>query len=384
MEIKGFKNVNLVLKDGVVKSSLSISDGKIASIGECEEGVSLNEELFVAPGFVDEHIHGCNGADWMDSDHACYDKITGALPQEGVTSVLATTMTMDKEIVKGALRAIRSYMEKEHQGTKVQGVHLEGPFISPKHVGAQDPKMVLKPSREILDEFMKESGGSIREVTFAYEEGGEEMLEYMLEKGICPSIGHSDCKAEKMKEGIRRGIRCVTHTYNAQTGLHHRDPGIVGEAFINDGVKTELISDFIHICPDAIKVLFRCKKKEDIVLISDSTEGKYLAPGEYELGGQKVYIYDGVARLESGTIAGSILKLDQALRNIAPIAEGYSMSDLINLVTINPAKNVGIDAKVGSIEVGKDADLVIIDKDFNVYMTIVDGKIAYVKEGFSL
>ncbi len=158
----------------------------------------------------------------------------------------------------------------------------------------------------------------------------------------------------------------------------------MGEAFLIDGLKTELIADLIHSSKDAVSLVFKNKKKEDIVLITDSTEGKFLKPGFYELGGQKVKIFDGVARLMNDTIAGSILSLNKALLNVRPLAKGYSLPELIDLVSLNPAKNLGIEKDFGSVEVGKMADFVLLDDDFQVYMTIVGGKVCYIKEGFSL
>ena len=376
---------NVVFPDGVRKATVSFADGVITSIEENKEGaIALPEKLYLAPGFIDEHIHGANGTDFMDAKISSIGHTVHALPREGVTSLLATTMTMDAHHIENALQAIDFWMKDQHRGARILGAHLEGPFISPKHVGAQDPRNVLTPDVATFQAFQKASGGHIKEVTFAYEEDKDgSFLKELVKEGVLPSIGHSDCTAEVLKKGIAGGIRCVTHVFNAQRGFHHREPGIVGEALINDGLKTELICDFIHSVPDAVKLLFHSKKKGDIVLISDSTEGKYLAPGKYQLGGQDILISD-VARLEDGTIAGSILCLDQALRNARTVAEGYSMSDLINCVSLNPATNLGVQDKVGSIAPGKYADFALIDKDFHVYMTFVGGKLMYQKEKFSL
>ena len=384
MEIKEFKRIRAILPTEVKEISLSVKEGKIASIGEPKNDKNDAETLYLAPGFIDEHIHGANGSDTMDATLEALGNIATSLPQEGVTSFLATTMTMPKENIEKALLNIKEYRSKEREGARVIGCHLEGPFISPLHPGAQDPKAILKPDVTLFDKWNALSGNAIREVTIAYEEGGKDLLAYCVKHGITCSLGHSDCKSALVKEAVQNGLHSITHLFNAQRGFNHREPGIVGEAFLIDGLKTELIADLIHSSKDAVSLVFKNKKKEDIVLITDSTEGKFLKPGFYELGGQKVKIFDGVARLMNDTIAGSILSLNKALSNVKPLVKGYSLSELINLASLNPAKNLGIEKDYGSIEVGKMADFVLLDENFNVYMTIIGGKVAYVKEGFSL
>lgn len=384
MEIKEFKRIQALLPTGVKEVEISVENEKIATINEPKIEKTTAKGLYLAPGFIDEHIHGANGTDTMDATLDALENIATSLPQEGVTSFLATTMTMPIPNIERALKNIKEYRSKKRPGARVAGIHLEGPFISPLHPGAQDPKAILKPDAALFAKWNEMSGKAIKEVTIAYEEGGEELLKYCVDNGITCSLGHSDAKGEVAKEAFSKGLKCVTHLYNAQRGFAHREVGIVGEALMTDGVHTELIADLIHSCPDAVHFVFKNKRKEDIILISDSTEGKFLAPGFYELGGQKVKIFDGVARLMNDTIAGSILSLNKALRNVKPLADGYSLLDLINLVSLNPAKNLGIDNEIGSIEVGKRADFAIIDDDFNVYMTIVGGEVVYQKEGFVL
>ena len=382
--ITGFQNVSLVFPDGVKKGSLSLKGDSIASFEAPKDGITLPEGLFVAPGFIDEHIHGANGFDTMDAKIESLQGISLALPQEGVTSWNATTMTMRLPSIEAALRTIASYMKEDHPGARVIGAHLEGPFISPKHPGAQDPAFILRPNVATFESLLSDAEGHINEVTLAYEEGGKELLAYLVEHHITASMGHSDCTAALFKEAVQGGLHCVTHLFNAQRGFHHREPGIVGMALLLDGVKTEIICDTIHSVPDAFALAFKAKKKEDIVLISDSTEGKYLKPGKYALGGQDVYIYDGVARLADGTIAGSILKINVALQNVSKVAKGYSFADLINLATLNPAKNLGFDDRIGSLAKGHKGDFVVLNQNFDVFATIVGGKVMYEKEGFSL
>ena len=381
MKIKGIANANIVFPDGIRKGNIEIIDGKIHLLPAAEQDgyLVLPENLYVAPGFVDEHIHGALGCDTMDASVEALENIASALPQEGVTSFLATTMTESVPAIEKSMEAVRQYMESNHAGAKIVGLHLEGPFISSKYKGSQAEENIRKPDAALLGHFHELSGKQIREVTFAYEEeGGEEFLAYCLKNGITPSLGHSNASGAEAKEAFDKGLACVTHLFNAQTPLHHRNPGIVGETLLRDGVAAEVICDTRHIHPDVLSLIFKAKRKEDIILVSDASPAKYLPEGATShLGYQPIWVKDGVAVLENGTIAASILHLDQALRNVRPLAKGYSLSDLINLVSLNPARNIHLDETIGSIDEGKRADFAIIDEDFNVHFTLVEGEIVY-------
>lgn len=221
-------------------------------------------------------------------------------------------------------------------------------------------------------------------MTFAYEEiGGQEFLDECRRLGITPSLGHSDASGTIALEGFRRGISSITHLYNAQRRFHHRDIGVTGAALLQDGVRAELIADLHHSTPEAVAFAFHNKRKEDIVLISDATPAKGGKEGEqFFLGKQKISIEGGIALLDNGTVAGSILRLNDALKNVAPLAKGYAFHDLIALLSINPATNLGIADRYGSIEIGKAADFVLLDKDFRVHATFVAGRPVYVNPDF--
>lgn len=377
--ITGFKNVNCVFVDGVRRTDIHWENGKIASFSKQDYALSLKEGVFLCPGFIDEHIHGANGSDVMDASISSLEKLSSSLLQEGVTSFLATTMTESVTSIEKALENVKEYQKGTHRGARIEGVHLEGPFISPVFKGAQALEYIREPNSDELDRFNHLSGEAIREVTFAYErDKNDAFLSYCLKHHILPSLGHSDCPGALAIEGFKKGISCVTHLFNAQRRFHHRDVGVTGAALLMDGVKTELIADLHHSCIEAVSLVFKAKKKEDIVLISDSTEAKYLPEGtSAKLGSQPIWVKGGVAVLEDGTIAGSILHLDQALRNVRPLAKGYSYADLINLVTVNPAKNIGLEKEIGSLAIGHRADFTLLDKDFRVLATIIGGEVTY-------
>lgn len=378
---QGFKNVNLVFPDGVKKGDLSFLGDQIVSLSAPDLPLLEGQQYYVCPGFLDEHIHGAKGRDVMDGEISSLQTMADALVQEGVTAFLATTMTESEEKILRSCQCVSEYKKAPHTGAEILGLHLEGPFISKAHKGAQDPSFIKKPDVSLLERFRLASGDNIRLITFAYENDEDSsFLSYCLAHGITPSIGHSDATSEVFKKGISKGLHCVTHLFNAQRGFHHREPGITGEGLLQDGVKTEIICDTYHVCPDALALMFKSKKKQDVVMISDSCEAKYLPEGaEAHLGSQKIHVSGGVARLADETIAASILRLDQGLRNVSPIAGkfGYTYSDLINLVSLNPAKNLGLEKDYGSIEVGKKASFAVLDSSFHVLMTMVNGEVAY-------
>ena len=381
MSFIGFRDSNIyVYGVGFVRTSLGVDNGKISMLGGVRsEGLTrIPEHLYVIPGFVDKHIHGANNADFMNPTKEDIRKITTAIAAEGTTSCLATTMTQSMENIKAAVKNIGEYIKENNDGVEVLGIHLEGPFVSPKFAGAQPPEYIVKCDISSFKEINEASLNTVKEVSYACEENGMEFTKYLAENNIVASIGHSNSEYETVIKAADLGATSVTHTYNAQRGIHHRDIGVVGAAMLDDRLSAELICDLIHVSPAAIKLLYKNKGKDGICLITDSMEAKYMPDGQYSLGGQPVFVKDNSARLENGTLAGSILKLNEGVRNFKNTLN-LSLIEAIDCATINPARNLGVDDRKGSIELGKDADLVVDDDDLNVYMTICRGKVVYSK-----
>ena len=370
--MKGFKNVNAFVDGVVKKTDVAFENGVITAVGEnlpIDEIVECNGILL--PGFVDRHIHGAGGADGMDGSVENVKIIADNIVKEGTTSFLVTTMTQSRDNINKALNAVKAY-ERE-SGAKVMGVHLEGPFISVKYKGAQPEEYIEKPNVSLMEEFVKSSGDKIKEVTLAPEiEGAEELIKYLASKKIVASIGHSNAKASDVKNAISWGADSITHTYNAQSPLHHREAGVVGSAMLCDELYTEIICDMIHVCPDAVKMLVKNKPDDKVILITDSMRAKHLPDGESELGGQKVYVKCGEARLADGTLAGSVLKMNDAIKNLVQKV-GVPFEKAVRFATLNPATSLNLQDSIGSISVGKSADFCIMDKDYNVLQTIVNG-----------
>lgn len=378
--MKGFKNCNIYVEGkGIVKSNLEVENGKIASFNAVDGALELDDKYIVVPGFIDRHIHGANNSDSMYPTLKDIRNICATVASEGVSTFLPTTMTQTVENICKALENIANYIETENdKGAYVLGMHLEGPFISKKHKGAQVESCIIPCSVEKFQIFEKASHGYIKEVTMAYEENGKELANYLHSKGIVASIGHTDATCAEVIEASKNGVTSATHTYNAMKGLHHREAGTVGGVFLCDSIYSELICDLVHVSSDAIKVLYKIKGQDKITLITDGIEAKHLPDGKYKLGGQDVYVKGREARLADGTLAGSTLKMNDAIRNMQGVI-GLSMEKAIDLATINPARVLGIDNQKGSIALGKDADFAIIDKYYNVYMTVSNGRVVFDK-----
>lgn len=383
--MKGFKNAKVYVDGkGIVNATVGVENGKIVYIGDDEsvvtEPYAYSEGQTVFPGFIDEHIHGANGADAMDGSTEAISAVAIAVASEGTTGFLATTMTQSPENVTKALRAVKEYVsDLPETGAEPLGVHLEGPFISLKHVGAQPKEYVVSPDVETFEKYNEASGNNVRIVTLAPENDKDHALvKYLSERKIVASAGHTDSGFDDIFSAFTDGLSNVTHTYNAQKPLHHREVGTVGSAMLIDGLNCEVICDLIHVSAPAIKLLIKNKPHDKVTLITDSMRAKHLPDGVSELGGQTVYVKNGEARLADGTLAGSILKMNDAIRNIVTKCD-VPLTDAVDFATKNPAKNIGVFDKVGSITVGKLANFAVLNDDFSVALTVRNGNVIYKK-----
>lgn len=376
--MKGFKNTWIVTEEGLKKTSLTYNE-KFTSLGNDEEGlVELPDNYVVVPGFIDEHIHGAAGSDAMDGTTQDLNNIAKALASEGTTAFCATTMTQSPENITKALEAVKEYREANHQdGAEVLGVHLEGPFISKDFVGAQPIEYVAQPNVEVFKKYQEASGNSVKIVSLAPEvEGSVELIKYLKSQNIVASIGHTNAKYGDVEKAVQAGATTLTHTYNAMKPVHHREIGTVGAGFLFDELACECICDGIHVSAPAIRLLYKTKPSDKMVLITDAMRAKHMPDGVSELGGQVVIVKNGEARLENGTLAGSVLKMNNAVKNVMKFLD-LPLEEVVKLASINPAKNLGVDNYLGSINVGKRADFVILDQDLNVVKTVRAGVTIY-------
>lgn len=378
--MKAFKDAEIYIGGKIVKTGLAFND-KIAAIGgdiPQAEVLPLPEGAVVVPGFIDEHIHGAGGADAMDGNVDALATIAETVAKEGTTAFLATTMTQSSDRILGAMRAVKQYrLQNSAAGARLEGIHLEGPFISPAFKGAQPEKFIAKPDINVFNEYNEASGNAIKIVTLAPEaEGMSAFIGYLKSKGIIASIGHTSAKERDVAAALNCGASHVTHTFNAQSPIHHRDIGAAGSALLYDSLVCEIIADTIHVSVPAMKLLFKSKDRDSVILITDAMRAKGLSDGVSELGGQTVYIRGSEARLVDGTLAGSVLKMNCTVKN-AVEKVGIDFGRAIDSATINPAKALGIDGETGSIDLGKRADFAVLSKDFDVLYTIRDGNIIY-------
>ena len=335
------------------------------------------QDKFVVPGYIDIHLHGGGGYDFMDGNYQAIQQIALTHVRFGTTSLLSTTMTATEGQIIQSLKSIREAKLKGTGGAEILGVNLEGPYINPEKKGAQKEEDIREPSIEEFTKFKQASGDLIRLVTIAPEiPGAIDFIKYLYKQGIIASVGHTNATYVQTQAGIQAGLSHVTHTFNAMRELHHREPGVVGAALTSPELTVEVIADGIHIHPIVLKILTKIKEGEKVVLITDAMRAAGLKEGTYDLGGQEVIVTKGQARLKDETLAGSVLTMDKAVKNMVNKI-GIQLPKAIQMASFNPARSIGIDDKKGSLEPGKDADIVILNKNLETELTIVAGKIVY-------
>lgn len=373
------KNGKIITENEIIEGSVEVDKGKIIKIYNDKhpkgEGIDVSG-CFISPGFIDIHIHGIEGHDCMQGDVEAINEMSKSLIKHGVTSFLPTTMTEDYKKIKEAIEIISKAKYKGTDGAKILGINLEGPFISPFMAGAQDPKYIKKPSFDTFKDLANDYINEIKIVTIApEEEGAIELITKLNSIGIIASAGHTKGNYDDFINGYKAGIKHCTHLFNAMSGFHHRQPNIVGGVFDSD-VTAEMILDGVHIHFGAARVALKIKGIDKIIFISDAMMACGLCDGLYSLGGQDVYVKNGQARLEDGTLAGSTLTLSKALYN-ALNNFNITLIDAVKAVTSNPAKLLKLDNEIGYIKEGFNADIVVFDDDINIKHVFVNGKMKF-------
>lgn len=369
-------NGKVILKDQVIDANVFVSGSKITEISKRQpedETVIDAKGRYVSPGFIDVHSHGRGGSDTMYPTFDDINTITTASIKTGVTSILPTTMTMSVEDTYAAIKNVAENIDKV-DGSKILGVHMEGPFFNKKYKGAQPEEFMIEPTVENYHALTGEYDWAVKKLSLAPErEGCIPLIEYLVKEGVTVSIGHTDATYDQAVAGINAGATSGTHTYNAMTPLTHRNPGVVGAIMSHDQVYAELILDGIHVSFPAAKVLLKAKGLDKVMLITDSIEASGLPDGQYKLGNQPVYVKDNAARLKDGTLAGSILALNDAVKNAYKNLD-LTIYEAVNLASYNPAKNLNL-IDLGEIAVNKTADIIMFDDDIRVDFAMIDGKI---------
>lgn len=342
-----------------------------------DELIQVPPGAILTPGLIDVHIHGGVGIHFHKADADGLDKLMRVLASWGVTGALPTLGAMLREELPDAVVRLRELAGRRTGGARVLGIHLEGPYFNPKKKGAQYAEAIRLPDRAETERLLELAGGLVRLMTLAPEmEGGDEVLAALRAGGAVASVGHSEATWEDLQRAAALGVRHATHTGNAMTGLHHRLPGTLGAALAMDEINCELIGDSYHIHPAVMKVIWRAKGTERLVLVSDATAGAGLPEGVYEQFHRTVIIKNGKATLPDGTLAGSCSPLHRSVRNMINLC-GATLHEAVRMATLNPARVCRCADRTGSIEPGKDADLAIFDSEFQPLLTMVQGEIRF-------
>ncbi|WP_217592078.1 N-acetylglucosamine-6-phosphate deacetylase [Cohnella sp. GbtcB17] len=376
-------NVRAVLRDRIVEDAeVLIEDGKIVGISEKMEGGAASSALqhldgqgqLLIPGMIDVHIHGAKGFDMMDGSTRSVEEVSRACVETGCTSFLATSVSSTLEQFLGMAKSVGEVAGRE-PGAAIAGIHMEGPYLHPKRKGMQNEAYLRHPDLNELETILATTGDQLKMVTLAPElPGGLEMIERLVAKGIVVAVAHSDATYEQAKTAFAAGASHITHCFNGMRPIHHRDPGVIVAAFEEDKVSLQAIVDGVHLHPAIVRLMYRLKGPEGVVLITDALQAMGMGDGTYLFGGHQTRVEDGVARLQDGTLASSTVTMNLALRNTVEL--GVPLCEAVAMATRTPADVLGLSGK-GRIEPDCDADLVLLDESYGVVWSMVGGELRY-------
>lgn len=374
--IKGVTVVNAT--ERLENIDVLMADGKIQRIAkeiQADATIIDGTGKYLLPGFIDMHIHGSVRCDAMDASDEGLHTMAASLLREGTTSFLATTMTQSPENIEAALAVLGDF-KPTLQEAEMVGVHLEGPFVSKKRAGAQPLEHITPPDMALFRKWQQLSGHRIKEITIAPEEpGGMEAVKALHADSVVVSIGHSDATFDEVVEAVELGVSQGTHLYNQMRPFHHREPGVIGATWLLPEIKAELIADFIHSHPKAVLMAYKMKTAAGIILITDAMRAKGMPYGDYDLGGQLVHVTETGAHLPNGSLAGSVLTMDQAVRNMHQ-ATNCSLEELVQMSSFNAAQQLQMTNK-GRLVEQADADAVLLDERLTLVQTVKAGNIVY-------
>ncbi len=372
MTIQLLYNANIIIEDKIIEKGWLIIEGNIIKeVGEgspeskkYQQALDL-EGSYLAPGLIDIHCHGGNGYDVMDKEDNSLEEISKYKLKEGVTGWLATPLTATPEELETACKRINNVISSK-KNINLLGAHVEGPFISQAKKGAQNPEFIREGAIGEINSWINILGKNLRIVTLAPEKPGvEDVIKRLKENNTVVATAHTAANYKEMSEAIELGVEQASHFYNGMTGFHHREPGTVGAFLDSDNTTMEIIADGIHLHPATIRITLKLVGPKRIILITDAMRAAGMEDGDYDLGGLNVSIKNGEARLVDGSLAGSTLKLIDAVKFVYKNTE-LDLVDSWDLASYNPAKRLGLDHYYGSLKAGKTANIVSFDNDFSI------------------
>ena len=367
-------------KEVLFGHTLVIENGLIASLQtQKRDDVSRSLRidatgLWVVPGMIDIHVHGALGFEVIDATSGALHGMARFFASHGVTGYLPTTTSASGKMILSAIKNV-AQTSQPGDGAHHLGVHLEGPYLNPDFAGAQRTMYIRNPDLHEFESWLE--SGVVRLVTLAPEmEGALDIIDLGVRQGVEFAVGHSGISCEQLLIAVDRGLRHATHTFNGMPGMHHRTPGVVGGVLTDDRIWAQIICDGLHVHPAVVKLLFRLKGVNRTVLITDAIRGAGLGDACYKKLGRATIVHDGVARTVRGNLAGSTISLDAALRNMISFC-GLSLAQALPMVTSVPAEAIGMTGRKGVLSPGADGDIVLLDSELNVRMTIIGGHVVY-------
>lgn len=376
-------NAILHTPTGIIKNGwILIGDTKIISLGSGElppvehqmQRIDAQGKHLL-PGFIDTHVHGGFGFETMQATPEAFAGMARFFASCGVTSFVASTIAESAELTSQVFEAARAFMATQEAGARLLGIHLEGPYINACYKGAHPEQHIRPPTRAEYRSWF--ATGVVKKMTVAPEiEGADELIAHAHEAGVVVSIGHSSASYQEAQLAFSRGVRSVTHLFNAMPAMHHRKPGLIAAALMHPEVMVELIVDMIHVDPVMVDLACRLKGVENVLLVTDAEIGAGMPQGMYTFGSHMVFVKDGAVRLADGTLFGSTLTMNQALRHCMA-ATGLSLQEAWPMSSLNGARHVGLAHETGALRAGLDADMVLVDDQLAVALTISRGKVVF-------
>lgn len=358
----------------LANAMLTIKNGKIIKIEQTDKVCSDN--IKVLPALIDTHVHGVMGADTMDANHEALNTMSCFLAQHGIGAFLATTVTESHEKIEAALVQVKQSIKQGVAGATLLGSYLEGPFFNAVHKGAHPETLLHAPDRKLIEKWLALAEGTLKCIALAPEyPNALEIIAWLRSINIRVMVGHTNADYQTTKAALLAGASGVVHCYNGMSGLHHRNPGVVGAALTIDNCQTEIIIDGHHVHPVAVDIAYKCCGK-NLLLISDAMRATGMSDGDYQLGKLKVHVQDHIVRTEDGSLAGSTLTIDRAVSNLADYAN-ISFAQAWLHGSFYPAKALGIDDTLGSITPNKLANLVLLNDNNQIVATIINGHVVY-------